>query len=125
MKKLIILTCSTLLLMASTYARTPEVNEKVLNTVHFTQTTVRYRVNYDLQGNIVSSIRYYDPSMLPTNILSLLKKKHSQKTLFGVTEVTAGSEVAYFVKMFDDKNWYTVKADGSGANEIVEKFKKN
>ncbi|PWU00517.1 MAG: hypothetical protein C5B52_08710 [Bacteroidetes bacterium] len=146
MKKLIILTCSTLLLMASTYARTPEVNEKVLKafnetftnaqqvnweekdgsyTVHFTQTTVRYRVNYDLQGNIVSSIRYYDPSMLPTNILSLLKKKHSQKTLYGVTEVTVGSDVAYFIKMFDDKNWYTVKADGSGSNDIVEKYRKN
>jgi hypothetical protein len=132
--------------MSSTYARVPEVNEKVLKAfnetfanaqqvnweekdgsyiVHFTQTSIRYRVNYDEQGNIVSSIRYYDPCMLPTNILAEVKKSHSRKTLYGVTEITSGYEVAYFIKMYDDKNWYTAKADATGASEVVEKFRKN
>ncbi len=145
MKKLFVLTC-TVMLMVTAFAKVPEVNDKVLKAfnetftraqqinweekdgsymVNFVQSSVRYRVNYDVQGNIVSSIRYYEPGMLPTNILSALKKRHAQKTFYGVTEIAVGPDVSYFVKMYDDKNWYCVKADASGSNEIVEKFKKN
>ncbi len=45
-------------------------------------------------------------------------------SLFGVTEVTFGTDVAYFVKMQDSKNWITVKMDAFGDSSIYEKYKK-
>ena len=49
---------------------------------------------------------------------------YSKKELFGVTEVTYGTDVAYFVKMHDAKNWITVKVDASGNTSVHEKYKK-
>ena len=60
---------------------------------------------------MLGSIRYYAPQMLPLNIYNRLKKEYSKKELFGVTEVTFGTDVTYFVKMQDEKNWITVKID--------------
>ena len=73
---------------------------------------------------MLSSIRYYTPSMLPLNVLNKLKKDHPKKSLFGVTEVTSGTQVTFYVKMEDEKNWYTIKTDGSGYSEVYEKYKK-
>ena len=55
---------------------------------------------------------------------STLKIDYSKKELFGVTEVTFGTEVTYFVKMQDSKNWITIKIDPSGNSSVHEKYKK-
>ncbi|MBC7848813.1 MAG: hypothetical protein H7Y31_03715 [Chitinophagaceae bacterium] len=83
------------------------------------------RVRYDLDGNILSSIRYYEPNMLPLSILSRLKKENPSRSLFGVTEVTSGDEMIYLVKMFDKKHWLTLRVDATGGSQVIEKFKKN
>ena len=93
-------------------------------TVSFVNAGIRSKVNYDREGNMTGSIRYYAPEMLPLNILNALKKQSSKKKLFGVTEVTAGNEVIYYVKEEDDKNWITLKVDPSGNSEVFEKYKK-
>jgi hypothetical protein len=131
------------LLTAVVYAKDP--NEKVLKsfnetftsaedvkweeyptyyTVSFVNGGIRSKVNYDLDGNMTGSIRYYAPEMLPLNIFNSIKKQYSKKKLFGVTEVTAGNEVNYYVKLEDDKNWITLKVDATGSSEVFEKFKK-
>lgn len=144
MKKVLAIVCS-MLLVAGAYALPYEVNEKVLKsfketfasaeevkweeystyyTVSFVHSGIRSKVNYDKDGNMLGSIRYYAPQMLPLNIYNKLRKDYSKKELFGVTEVTFGSEVTYFVKMQDAKNWITIKIDASGNSEVHEKYKK-
>jgi hypothetical protein len=144
MKKVLAIACALLIGAATTtYAYDP--NEKVLKsfretfshaedvkwdessdffTVSFVSAGIRSKVNYDKEGNMLSSIRYYSPQMLPLNIFNKLKKENPKKDLFGVTEVTTGNDVTYYVKLQDDKNWYTLKVDESGNTQLHEKYKK-
>ncbi|MGZ5133811.1 MAG: hypothetical protein ACXWCG_01620 [Flavitalea sp.] len=142
MKK-VLAVISSMLLFAGAYAF--EVNEKVLKsfnetfaaaeevkweeykthyTVSFVNSGVRSKVNYDRNGVITGAIRYYAPQMLPLNIYNRLKKDFSSKELFGVTEVTSGTDINYYIKMQDSKNWITVKIDEFGFTSITEKYKK-
>ena len=142
MKKVLAI-ISSMLLFAGAYAS--EVNEKVLKsfnetfaaaeevkweeykthyTVSFVNSGVRSKVNYDRNGVITGAIRYYAPQMLPLNVYNRLKKDFSSKELFGVTEVTSGTDINYYVKMQDAKNWITVKIDEFGNTSITEKYKK-
>ena len=142
MKKVLAVICS-MMFIAGAYAF--EVNEKVLKsfnetfssaeevkweeyktyyTVSFMHSGIRSKVNYDKDGRMLGSIRYYAPQMLPLNIYNRLKLDFSKKELFGVTEVTFGTDVTYFVKMQDSKNWITVKLDASGNSTIHEKYRK-
>jgi hypothetical protein len=81
-------------------------------------------VNYDKDGRMIGSIRYYAPQLLPLNIYNRLRMDYPKKELFGITEVTFGTEVTYFIKMHDDKNWITIKLDASGNTSVHEKYKK-
>ncbi|MBO9565882.1 MAG: hypothetical protein J7621_24100 [Niastella sp.] len=143
MKKVLMIICAALL-GAAAYAA-PDPNEKVLKsfretftqaeevkwdetddyfTVSFVSAGIRSKVNYDKEGNMLSSIRYYSPQLLPLNIFNKLKKEHQKKNLFGVTEVTSGNDVTYYVKMEDGKHWFTLKVDESGNSMVFEKYKK-
>ena len=145
MKKVFALITATCIAFAS-YAFDPSVNDKVLKsfketfaaaedvkweefnayyTVSFVQGGIQSKVNYDKEGVMLGSIRYYTPQMLPLNIFNKLKKQYSNKELFGVTEVTFGTDVTYYVKIQDAKSWITLKVDGVGNSEIFEKFKKS
>jgi hypothetical protein len=44
--------------------------------------------------------------------------------VFGVTESTTENEVSYHIVLEDEKTWYIVIADNSGALELSKKFKK-
>ena len=142
MKK-VLAVISSMLLFAGAYAF--EVNEKVLRsfnetfvaaeevkweeykthyTVSFVNSGIRSKVNYDRNGVMTGAIRYYAPQMLPLNVYNRLKKNFSDKELFGVTEVTSGTDINYYIKMQDSKNWITVKIDEFGSTSITEKYKK-
>lgn len=92
--------------------------------VSFMQSQIRALVKYDLEGNFISSRRYYKEQQLPTNILFKLKKKYADKIIFGVTEITSSEETNYFVKLEDDKYWTTVKVNENGQLELFEKYRK-
>ena len=144
MKKIVILAIVALM-SAGVYANAPSVTEKVLKAFHetfskaknvswheandqysvrFLQSDVRYIVYYNKNGRITASMRFYAPSLLPINILSEIKKSHSDKTTFGVTEITSGDNTAYFIKMQDSKHWYTIKTDAYGNSEVYERLRK-
>ena len=127
------------------YATPPDVSEKVLKifkttftnaqdvkwsefdnnySVSFSLEGIQSKVVYDKDGNMLSSLRYYSPERLPVNIYSKLKKKYEDKTLFGVTESSNDQEIAYYVKIYDAKNWYTIKVDAGGSMETYEKLKR-
>ena len=145
MKKLLIVFCATLF-SAGLYANVPDVNEQVLKVfkttfakasevkwqefsdyymVHFIHAGIRTRINYDKEGNILGSLRYYSPDLLPLNIVAKLKSAYPKKTLYGVTEVCAGDEIVYYVKIEDAKTWMTIKMDNHGNREVYEKFNKS
>lgn len=92
--------------------------------VSFSYSGIRSKIQYDMEGNILGSTRYYQPALLPLHIYSKLKNVNSSKELFGVTEVTVGDEVVYFVKMQDARNWITLKVDASGNSSVYEKYRK-
>lgn len=132
-----------LLLAATCFAETP--NDKVLKSFHttflsakqvkwyehkdyyevsFAQASVRANVKYDLEGNFLSSTRYYKEHQLPANILYQVKKKYADKTIFGVTEIASPEEIYYYIKLEDSKRWLTIKVSGSGQMEVFEKYRK-
>ena len=99
-----------------------ESSDKI--TVNFMDAGILTKVDYDREGNFVSSVRYYYEKNLPVNIICKLKKKFAGKTVFGVTEMSTDSSVDYYIKLEDEKSWTTVKSDVDGNMEVVEKYKK-
>ncbi|HYF32731.1 MAG TPA: hypothetical protein VD993_16510 [Chitinophagaceae bacterium] len=149
MKKLFAFAVCLVMMTATSFANTDpntdDVNEKVLRafqetfpvvnevkwkeydnyyTVSFKQHTIQSEVRYDKEGNFLSSLRYYKEDMLPLSVLHQLKKKYSKKTIFGVTELIVGADVAYFIKLEDEKTWLTIKSDQQGNLSVYEKLKK-
>ncbi len=91
---------------------------------NFTQDDIQIRAQYDREGSLIQTIRYYGERQLLPNIVSRLKKKYSGKEIFGVTETTSDEGVAFLVTLKDDKNWFVVKSDVYGNLEQTEKFKR-
>ena len=144
MKKLIVF-LSLLVALEAAATAPPEINEKVLKAfketfakatdvvwhemknsylASFKQSEITTRATYDTEGNLLRTTRYYSEENLPVHILTRLKKKYSDKSIYGVTEMTQGDEVAYFVTLQDAKNWYMVKADNWGGLELTKKYRK-
>jgi hypothetical protein len=93
-------------------------------TVNFTENGILTKIDYDKEGNFVSSLRYYTERNLPVNIICKLQKKYSDKKVFGVTEMTTDGTVEYYIKLEDATTWMTVKSNVDGNLQVVEKYKK-
>lgn len=93
--------------------------------VSFRQNDILTKVEYDKEAHFVSSLRYYSEKNLPVTIICQLQKKYAGKTIYGVTEMSTESSTEYFVKLVDDRNWYTVRSDSDGNMMTVEKYKKS
>ena len=139
---------SLMLLLGSTavFAITPpDVNEKVLKAFHetfkdpqnvawheyddyyevsFKQAEIKTLVRYDSQGNLLGTTRYYSEKELQPFIVSKLKSKYPDRSIYGVTEIFTETTLEYYVTMQDEKRWYTVKSNSVGDLEQVDKFKK-
>lgn len=129
--------------MAST---PPEISEKVLKAfkatftdaenvtwkeldnnnsqANFKVSEIQVRAMYDNEGNLLETVRYYGERNLPPNILARLKKRYVGKEVFGVTEISSESEIAYHITLKDEKNWYTIKSDPYGNLQQTDKFKR-
>ena len=112
-------------LFHETFKNPKEVSWRELDNayeVYFKQGDITNRVQYDTDGNIIQYIRNYSEEQLPFQILSNLKRKYSDRSIFGVTEFYSGTELNYFITMEDGKHWYTVKSDTLGNLEQTEKL---
>jgi hypothetical protein len=99
-----------------------EATDKI--SVNFKDNGIVTKVDYDTDGNFVSSVRYYYEKNLPVNIICKIHKRFADKKVFGVTEMTTDSNVEYYVKLEDEKSWITVKVNSDGTLETLEKFQK-
>ena len=85
---------------------------------------IQIRAQYDEEGSLIRTIRYYGERELLPNVVSSLKKKYSGREIFGVTETTSEQEVTFLVTLKDENNWYVVKSDVYGNLQQTEKFKR-
>ncbi len=136
----------TALLSLSIYATPPEaVNEKVLQAfeksfknasdvvwneykdcfeVKFLHNSIDSRITYDVEGNILRTIRYYGEEQLPLFVRAKLQKQYVDKTVFGVTELASEGELDYYIVLEDATTWSHVKCTSTGKMEVYKKFKK-
>jgi hypothetical protein len=145
-RKTILVTCCLLTLSAGAFATDDfSISDKLLATfkqtfpdavqvkwveqadkysVSFKQNDILTKIDYDKDGNFISSLRYYTEKNLPVSVLCRLQKRYAGKTVFGVTEVATDLNTEYYVKLQDENTWYTVKSDADGNMQLIEKYKK-
>jgi hypothetical protein len=93
--------------------------------VHFSENAVTSEIEYDHEGNFISSERFYtDAGLLPLHLAWEIHKKFGDKTVFGISETNDGEETLYFVKLQDSKQWMTVEGSADGIIMVTEKFEK-
>jgi inorganic pyrophosphatase/exopolyphosphatase len=92
--------------------------------VYFEKDEVKYQIRYNKAGKIVSTRNYYGGAKLCSFIKTKLAEKFSDKTIFGVTEITNSDEMYYVVVLEDDNSWTNVRCDATGRMEVLEKLKK-
>jgi hypothetical protein len=142
MKKIML--AATLLLGVITSSFAAEPNKKVLDafqrtfTVNkvswltmgelheacFDQNSVRVRVLYDKEGNLLQSIRYYDGKTLPILLQEKIARQYQGKTIFGVTEVNSGDQTVYNIVLEDEREFLHVSSDNSGQMHMDKRFNK-
>src|SRR5690349_2240132 len=82
---------------------------------------VQIRAQYDENGRLIKTIRYYGEKQLLPNIVSKVKQRFAGKVIGGVTETSSDDEVTFVINLKDDKNWYIIKSDVYGNLQQVEK----
>jgi hypothetical protein len=144
-KNLLTAACIAGLISLSAFSAKADVNQKVLQSfqavftkasnikwveysdhyyVSFNQNDILVRANYDANGNLLNSVRYYKEQHLPLNILCKIKKTYPSKNVDIVTEVSAEAGIVYFIQLKDDKGWTIIKSDEGGTFEISDQFEK-
>jgi len=131
--------------LAATAATPPAISEKVLKVfketfttaenvtwekfenktyqANFNQSEIIVKAMFDNDGNLLETIRYYGEKNLPINVLAKVKKKYTDKEIFGVTELISETEVSYYITLKDEKNWVIVKSDPYANLQQTDKFK--
>jgi hypothetical protein len=92
--------------------------------VSFEQNDIRCRIDYDKEGNFLSSVRYYSENNLPFHILLKIKEKYKGKAIKDVTEVIKDNSILYSINVEDDENVYVVESDTEAYIHVVKKFRK-
>lgn len=92
--------------------------------VKFKQNEVLSKITYDKDGNILRTLRYYEEQDLPLLVLSKVKRKFTDKKIFGVTEESSEEGTFYHIILEDDKHWINITADGYGSIKVDKKYNK-
>jgi hypothetical protein len=92
--------------------------------VKFKQNEILAKVTYDLEGNIVKTLRYYYEQNLPLLVVSKVKSKFAGKKIFGVTEESSDEGTYYHIVLEDEKHWIDITADSYGSIKVDKKFNK-
>ena len=92
--------------------------------VKFMHNAIDSRISYDVDGNILKTIRYYGEENLPLFVRAKLQKNYAGKKVFGVTEMSSDGELDYYIVLEDATTWSHVKCGSTGNMEISKKYKK-
>lgn len=92
--------------------------------VEFVIESVFTRISYDREGKFTGSLRYYSRQLLPFYIAEAIRKEYQGQEIFGVTEVTTPTEIAYYVKLESAKHWTTIRVDSDGTITQIERYRK-
>lgn len=90
----------------------------------FLQEDIKSKITYDTEGNIISTIRYYQEQQLPLMVRAQVKKRFTDMKVFGVTELTENGEVSYHIVLEGEKKWINIKSDAFGTISVQSRFKK-
>jgi hypothetical protein len=114
MKKVILSVALLVSIVAGATGSPSDVNEKVLKSfnetfekaqdvvwheyedyvqANFKMDEIQVRAQYDQEGVLLKTTRYYGEKQLLPNIVSKLKKKYVSREIFGITETTSPDEV--------------------------------
>jgi hypothetical protein len=88
--------------------------------VSFVQNDTQCRIWYDKDGTVVHSLRYCREAELPMAVLLAVKKKHHDRRIDGVIEITNREVVTYELIMSDKNKVYAVAVNAYG--EISPKY---
>jgi hypothetical protein len=91
---------------------------------NFKQDDVQVKAQYNDDGVLIKTFRYYTEKQLLPNIVAKLRKKYPGKEVAGVTELTSDEEVSFVINLRDDKNYYIVKSDIFGNLQQTDKYKR-
>jgi hypothetical protein len=83
------------------------------------------RIDYNPDGVVLSTIRYYMAQNLPPAIRAKVNEKYPAKKIFGITEVSNNDTVVYHIVLEDDKSWLTVQSDATGNISVEKKLMKS
>ncbi len=90
----------------------------------FDQNDIHTRIDYDKDGNFLSSVRYYGESNLPFNILLKIKEKYKGKTIKIITELIKEDSIKYSINVEDEENIYVIESSSAADIHLRKKIKK-
>jgi hypothetical protein len=92
--------------------------------VSFVERGIRTRVTFDKKGKFTGELRNYTAEYLPFYLTNLLKQQYPRYEIIGVTEVTAATDINYFVKVMGPKYWMTICLQNDGTYNVVERYRR-
>lgn len=93
--------------------------------VYFELEAVKANIIFSKEGTLIRATRYYKEEYLPYYLVAAIHEKYPSKKIYGVTEVSTTSMIAYFIKLEDAKTWITIQVDSEGNIKVSEKLKKS
>jgi hypothetical protein len=91
----------------------------------FTLNDIRYRLDYEKNGNWLHTIRYYDENKLPAETRRLVASSYLDHTVTFVEEIEKPRNVmTYIVHLEGKTNWINIKVS-NGEIEEWQKFNKS
>lgn len=80
------------------------------------------RVFYNLDAEMVKTIKYYTENELDPMICERVNSKYKGKTIIRVTEVFSATAHFYRIILQGDKHWYIIKSDTNGSMKIQKRW---
>jgi hypothetical protein len=82
------------------------------------------RIDYNPDGIVLSTIRYYGSQNLAPAIRAKVNEKYPGKKIFGITEVSTSEMITYHLVLEDSKNWFHIQSDATGNLTLEKKLVK-
>ncbi|MEO7293142.1 MAG: hypothetical protein ABIW34_08570 [Ginsengibacter sp.] len=80
------------------------------------------RINYHLDGTVISVRRDYEVSALSPFIKAKVMEKYPEKKISGVFELSSELGIFYYMVLEDEKNVYNIRSDSQGSISLESKF---